>query len=290
MIVVTAGTGTIGAAMANQLHTSGIPFKLVSRDRLAAQKKLGDHIPCATGSLDQVASLKAAFMGARSVFMNVPLSPKMLDWQNNIITAAKSAGIEQIIKLSGSDMTIDSSSGSLAGKMHAQAEQALAESGLSYTILRPTYFMQNMLGPMAQSIRKKDSFSSPLSGDIPISMVDARDVAEVTYICFVHRNHDNAVYSLAGEPVTMNDAVHYISYFSGREVRYRRTNPVSDLFKGKAKGVSAWKAKHDRLMMKLLNKGYGVLDSDIIGRLTGYQPRNLELFAYDHIQHFMPEN
>ncbi len=290
MIVVTAGTGTVGSAMANQLHSSGVPFKLVSRDRLAAQRKLGDHIPCATGSLDQVASLKAAFMGARSVFMNVPVSPKMLDWQNNIITAAKSAGVEQIIKLSGSDMTLDPASGSAAGKMHGQAEQALAESGISYTILRPTYFMQNMLGAMAAGIRKKDYYSSPLSGDVPISMVDARDVAEVAYICFVHRNHDNAVYSLAGDPVTMNDVVHYISYFSGREVKYRKTNPFSDAFRSKPKGDSAWKAKHDRLMLKLLTKGYGVLDSDVIGRLTGYQPRNLELFTYDHIQHFMPED
>ena len=143
---------------------------------------------------------------------------------------------------------------------------------------------------MAESIRKKDSYSSPLAADIPISMVDARDVAEVAYICFVHRNHDNAVYSLAGEPVTMNDAVHYISYFSGREVSYKKTNPISTLFKGKQKGTSTWKSKHDRLMLKLLNKGYGVLESDIIGRLTGYQPRNLELFTYDHINHYMPED
>jgi uncharacterized protein YbjT (DUF2867 family) len=289
MIVITAGTGTVGSAVANQMHASGVAFKLVSRDRLAAQRKLGDHIPCSTGSLDQVASLKAAFMGARAVFMNVPVSPRMLDWQTNIITAAKSAGVEQIIKLSGSDMTIDPASGSVAGKFHARSEQLLAESGLRFSILRPTYFMQNLLGPMATRIRKRDSFSSAIAGDMPISMVDVRDIAEVAYHCFVHRTHDDKVYSLAGEPVTLNDAAHYVSYFSGREVSYKKIHPVSLMFKSKEKGESNWNSKHRKLMAKLLNKGYGTLQSDVIGNLTGYQPRSLELFIYEHLDYFMPE-
>lgn len=82
--------------------------------------------------------------GVGRVFLLSPPSPQQVEWQGNLIDAAKQAKVEDIVKLF--ILGADEHSPVSVAQWHWQTEQHLKASGLTYTILQPHFFMQNILG------------------------------------------------------------------------------------------------------------------------------------------------
>ena len=77
------------------------------------------------------------------LFLLSSVVPHMVTLQRNAIEAAREAGVQRVVKLSA----FGSSSRSKAtlARWHHEVENALKESGLDWTLLRPHYFTQNLL-------------------------------------------------------------------------------------------------------------------------------------------------
>jgi uncharacterized protein YbjT (DUF2867 family) len=116
-------------------------------------------------------------------------------------------------------MTVSPSSPAGFHRQMSQCDEALKASGLSYTILQPNVFHQNMLR-MAIPIREHGRFRSA-AGDARISMIDVRDVAEVAVKALTENHHANKAYVLTGpEVVTYFDVARLLSEATGKPIVY----------------------------------------------------------------------
>ena len=103
-----------------------------------------------------------------------PANPKSDEQQINVIEAAKAAGAEYIVKVSGGRDVIGPNVESVNGQAHYKIEEHLKKSGLKWCILSPGLFMQNIMG-QAASIKNDGKIIQPWPKDLPVALIDVRD-------------------------------------------------------------------------------------------------------------------
>ena len=96
-----------------------------------------------------------------------------------LIKAAQRAGVQQIVHIGITNACLDSTLGYFQGK--ALAEEAIASSGLAYTIIRPTLIFgaeDILINNIAWFLRRFPVFPVPGTGDYPVQPVHVQDVSE----------------------------------------------------------------------------------------------------------------
>ncbi len=140
MILVTGATGTIGSDVVRQLAARGAKVRALTRDPAKARVPAGVEV--VRGDYGDPASLDAALSGATAVFLLRPPGPD--EGQDAALAdAARTAGAERLVKLSAIG-TGDPDSGPSA-QWHLAGERAVRDSGLAWTVLRPSSFASNTL-------------------------------------------------------------------------------------------------------------------------------------------------
>ena len=139
-----------------------------------------------------------AAQGVRAVYHICPnVSPDEVAIGQVAIMAARSAGVEHFVYHSVLRPQIE------AMPHHWQklrVEEQLFESGLSYTILQPAAYMQNVLAHWDQ-IMVQGVYPVPYAVETRLGMVDLEDVAEAAAVVLTEPGHAGAVYELAGAEV-----------------------------------------------------------------------------------------
>ena len=98
-------------------------------------------------------------------------------------------------------------------------ESALREFDVPFTIIRPNYFIQND-ATLKDPLMKAGIYPAPL-GNVGISVVDIRDIAEATAIVLTSEEHNGKTYNLNGpEAVSGPKAASIWSRLLGKEIRY----------------------------------------------------------------------
>jgi uncharacterized protein YbjT (DUF2867 family) len=146
----------------------------------------------------------------------------MVETQNTFIDACKTAGVRHVIKFSGLDARRDTTFP--FGLMHKDIEEHLEKSGLAWTHLRPTGFMQEYLRE-APSIINDGAFYLAL-GDVRLNPIDLVDVAKVAFLLLRNGGHEAERIPITGpEALTMAEIADRISRATGRTVRYVAVSP-----------------------------------------------------------------
>jgi uncharacterized protein YbjT (DUF2867 family) len=215
--MLVAGAGVMGGEVLRQLIAADRKaFALVrSPERAESLQKLG--VELVEGNFADRNSWKRALEDVTAVFNIVVTHRDAVTWNDVFLDCAKQSGVRHVVQLSG----ISVSPKSLAEfhRQMSQCDEALRESGLSYTILRPNVFYQNMLR-MAGSIREHGRFRSAV-GDARISMIDVRDIAEVAVKALTECGHSGNVYVLTGpQALTYFDVAKLLSDAIGKPVTY----------------------------------------------------------------------
>jgi uncharacterized protein YbjT (DUF2867 family) len=228
-ILITGATGKQGGATARRLLAEGVPARALVRDPEApAALSLADAgAELVIGDFDTPATLDAAVAGSRGVFLVPPAAfgPKGWDVELEatrgiaLVDAAKRAGVEQIVFTGVASMSNDPAWGA-SGKRHI--EDAVANSGLRYTLLRPVRFMENYLmrGMPVDGI--VDGVHRHLfPQDRPLQMIAVADIAAFAALAFADpdRLHGRTL-ELAGDAITPVAAAAAISRVTGHAVRY----------------------------------------------------------------------
>ncbi len=147
----------------------------------------------------------------------------MLETQCTFVDACKSAGVRHVVKYSGAETGFRRSKFRFAD-MHAQAEEYLEQSGLDFTHLRPSGFMQVYLRE-TPSILQRGELRLPM-GDITLAPIDAIDIAKIAVRLLQAPGQEGKVYRLTGpEALTTADIADLIAKAAGRSVRYVPITP-----------------------------------------------------------------
>ncbi|MFF3511507.1 SDR family oxidoreductase [Streptomyces sp. NPDC002573] len=141
MILVTGATGTIGSEVVRQLVARGEKVRALTRD--PANARVPGRVEAARGHHRDRASVDAALVGAEVAFLVGQFGPEDADNGRGLVAAARAAGVRRIVKLSAIG-TGDPALGPI-GTWHLPGEQAVRDSGLEWTILRPSAFASNTL-------------------------------------------------------------------------------------------------------------------------------------------------
>jgi len=218
MILITGAGGKTGRAVIRALVSKGEPVRaLVHRsDQTQRLESLGVQQALA-GDMNSRSTMARAVQGVRAIYHICPnVSPDELSIGQTVIAAARVAGIEHFVYHSVLHPQTESM------PHHWQKlriEEQLLESGLSYTILQPTVYMQNILVHW-KKILNEGIYPVPYPAETRLSYVDLDDVGQVAAIVLTESGHANATYQLVGTPGFSQDQVAGIlSQQLGRQVR-----------------------------------------------------------------------
>ena len=152
MIIVTGGTGFVGAAVVRELARRGRPVAVLTRDASSVARRFPAlQVEARQGDVRDEASLRAAFQGVETVvncvqFPNSPIENKRKGWTFEAIDyrgtvgqvqAAREAGVRRFVYASGAGAAPDAAEHWFRYKW--QAEEAVRNSGRTYVIVRPTW-------------------------------------------------------------------------------------------------------------------------------------------------------
>lgn len=279
MIVVLGATGNIGRPLVAELTARGADFKAVSRNAEAARQTLGD-VTIVDADLAKPETLAEVMAGADKLFLHSGLSPDLQGEQTAAIEAAKAAGIGHIVKISGNENGMRPDVPAPTLRMHYEVEQHLKASGVPYTLIRPNYFMQNLLA-MAPVIAEQGKMIAPISPDVEVSMIDCRDIAKVAADALTEDGHEGKTYALHGAPVSYPQVAAALSDVLGKEVPHIQPPKEAAIQAMQERGMPEFVVDHMGRMIDGLNSGMMTGDPSELNRLTGGQ-RSLDQFVADH--------
>ncbi|MER5789706.1 NAD(P)H-binding protein [Streptomyces sp. NPDC001980] len=219
MILVTGATGTIGKDVVRQLAGRGAKVRALTRDPVKATVPAGVEV--VRGDYAEPASLEAALAGATAAFLVRPAGPE--EGQDAaLVAAARAAGVERLVKLSAI-ATGDPATGP-SGSWHVAGERAVRDSGLAWTVLRPSSFASNTL-TWLPALRTGEPVPN-MTGDGASGVIDPRDIAEVAVRALLDAGHAGRTYTLTGpEAITVPGQAAVLAEVLGRPVPTRDLSP-----------------------------------------------------------------
>lgn len=218
MILVVGATGNIGGEVVRLLAAKGLPLRVVVRDVAKASAKFGEGVEVVQGDLRDPASLPAALDGVEKAFLVTPLALDQVAMKNTLIDAAAGAGVKHIVMSTGIGAAADAAV--QFGRWHGENQERAKQSGMDWTFVQPTFFMQNFL-MSAPTIADHGAFYLPLGEHSPVSWVDARDIAAVAAAALAEPGHAGRAYTLTGpEAVTCEQIAETMGEVFDKAVRY----------------------------------------------------------------------
>jgi len=219
VITVTGSTGTIGSELVRLLSAAGAPTRAVYRNAKNTPSLRG--VVWLKADLRAESVLEPVLAGTTRLFLLSGNDAGFGKLQIETLRAAQRLGIEHVVKLSA--LGASNHSNSSIAREHWEVEQALQQSTMTWTILRPHSFMQNWFGEVADSVRAEGAIYSPID-DGRVPYIDTRDIAAVGAEALLTPGpHAGRKYFLTGvEAVGFADVAAALSEAIGRTVSFVR--------------------------------------------------------------------
>lgn len=277
MFLVTGATGQVGRPLVEQLNENGWPVRGLSRTPELAG--LPDGVEVFRGDLTDSASLAEALVGVDGVYLWLAE-----DQGAAVLEAARRADVRHVVLLSS--LSVEDFAGTRIAAFHAGAEEAVRESGMVWTILRPGVFASNAL-EWAPGIRAENVVRAPFA-DMPIVPIDPRDIASVAFTALTSEGTSGQTYSMTGAAIlTARQQVSIISEVLGRHVDFveldltsMREAMAGNVPQDVIDSMAALAGKDGEPNQKAAR----VLD--LVPELTGKPARIFEQWVFDHIEAF----
>ncbi len=191
--LILGGTGTVGSMVTQYLLQKGQSARVVSRsaDKL---KHLPEGATGVVGDLGDPSTYGRIFRDYETVFLLNAVVPTELQEGLAAVNEARRSGARRIVYISVQNVEKGPHIPHFASKI--AIEQAIRKSGIPYTILRPNNFYQNDYW-FKDVLLQYGVYPQPL-GDLGLSRVDVRDIAEAAVNALTQDKYRNQTYTLAG--------------------------------------------------------------------------------------------
>lgn len=280
MILVIGATGQVGSEICRMLTAEGKEVRAMVRKtsdkmKVSNLKQMGVHLM--SGDLRDPASLQAALKGIDTVIATVSCVPLSyvpgendiqtvdLEGVKNLIDMAKAAGIRHFIYTSFSKhINVDTP---LCNAKRA-IERHLQRSGMTYTLLRPSYFMEFWLTQAAGFDVENAKIQIFGKGTEPISYISYKDVAKFAVKSIDNAFARNAELELGGpEMLSQLEVVKIFEEMDGRkfeiqhvpaEALQQQMNAATDPMQKSFFGLMLGASKGDPIDMKEMLEAFPV--------------------------------
>jgi uncharacterized protein YbjT (DUF2867 family) len=224
-ILVAGISGKQGGAVARRLQADGWRVRGLTRmpdaEALGPLRELGVEI--AGGDLTDQGSLSGPMSGVYGVFAVATPFEKGPENEiaqgNTLADVAASAGVRHFVYSSVASANHKTGIPHFESKAHI--EEHLKELNLPHTVVRPVYFMENLVNYGVQSGDEGLTLPLPLASTTPIQMIAVDDIAAIVGLVFAQPDHyiGKAV-DVAGDELTFPDAATALSAAAGEQVNY----------------------------------------------------------------------
>lgn len=210
-ILVAGGTGTLGSQIVQRLVARGLSVRVLTRDPARVHSSHDDQPEFVTGDVRDPASLAEAMRGVDTVISAVQgfvgsggVTPANVDRDGNmhLIDAARSVGAGFVLI---SVVGAAAESPLELCRMKYAAEEYLRASGLAWSIIRATAFLETWIGLLERTATRS---GRPLvfgGGDNPINFVSVAEVASLVERVVLDASSRGTLFEIGGpENLTLN--------------------------------------------------------------------------------------
>ncbi len=280
-VLIIGSTGDYAKLIIPALQNKGIKVKGLVRDEKKGQKAIANGVEeTVIANLNDVESLQKAVQNVDGVFhINPVFSKNEVQMGLNMVKAAAGAGVEKFVFSSVYHPSL--SLGNHASKR--PVEEALYQSNLNFIILQPAMFMQT-IGNTWPSIKKTRSLRLPYSKKSKMSLVDYRDVAEVTAIAFAEDRLNNGTFELSSEGTyDRQEMAHIIGDILGTDIEADKIS-FEEFEKKSAMHEELAKEGRQAMFDYYDKHGFHGGNSLILETILGRKPTNLKAYFQELAQ------
>ena len=226
MILLTGITGNIGGATARALLEKGVRFRALVRDLGKSAPWADKGVELVQGDLEDAAAIKRALAGIDRALLVMPNGEFQERVELLFTRTAKEAGLAWIIKLSSPEAVRGTTSP--IPLAHITAEDAIKASGMQWTLVRPSFYMQNFRGSV-KTARATGKLSMPM-GNGTVALTDNNDAGQFIAHILTDANsaqHHGQCYDITGpDPVmSFQQIAQVIGETIGQKVAYDDCDP-----------------------------------------------------------------
>lgn len=275
MVLVTGATGNVGGELLRALAARGVATRAVVRE--PAHAAVPEGVEVVPGDLELPESMTHALRGVDRVFL-------LGGWSDmpELLRRIEHAGIERVVLLT-SRCVLGGRPDNPVTRMWLDAEAAVRNSGVAWTVLRPSGYQSNALRWLPQ-LRRGDVVRAPWP-DVSIAAIDPADIAAVAAGVLTEDGHEGIAHTLSGpEPLTPADQIQALATVLSRPLRYE---PLSD---EQARIEMAADTPGPYLDAFFRFYSQGEFDDsrvvETVQQITGRRPRRFEQWARAHAGSF----
>jgi len=285
MILVTGASGNVGKTVLQEVAKSGAKHRAMYRSAAeAAKAPAGTETMIADFAKPE--TLSDALHGVESVYLVCSPIPELVQLESNMIDACVAAGVKHVVQNSalgagGYDKSFPS--------WHRKVEDKLRGTRLTWTILRPNSFHQNVVAFFAPTIRTQGVFYNSMR-DAKNSFLDVKDIAVVAARSLAGGEHAGKIYDLNGpEAIDYTELARKISKVAGREVKYVDIPMDAQRKALLEQGMPEWLVSALLDLQQYYLSGKGGETDGLLRKLLGRAPITMVEFLKENAAEFRPQ-
>ena len=278
-ILVTGATGTVGRHVVAALADRDVSVRTGVRDPETVPNEIADIGDTVAFDFTKPETWGDALTDVDGIFL---VRPPVVDTSDigTFVEAADRVGVSSIAYLS----TLGAEKNVLIP--HHRIEKRIEETDIGYTLLRASFFMQNLLEVHRQDIVERDEIFVP-AGSGKTSFVDARDIGEASAVVLTESGHANRAYDLTGpEALDYQEVATIFSDVLGRPVAYPQPSLLAFAKRMHRRGHPFGFIALMCGIYTTARLGLAARVTEDSQRLLGRPPRGMRAFIEDHTDDF----
>lgn len=280
-ITITGANGHLGRLVIQSLLQKGVKptdLRVSVRDISKAADLHALGMDVRHGDFDDYTSILDAFTGSDAVLIiSTDNVGSRIEQHLRAVQAAKMAGVRHLAYTSLVKSVINPQTGEEAplAVEHRATEKAILESGITYTILRNSFYAEFLVNPVVQALPSGIYASS--IGDTQLGCAARGDYAEAAAIVLTRSGHENRVYELT-TPIGWNvpDLIQAISKVSGKSLDYQRITDTDMISALRGNGASESTVQMAVGMNQMIRSGMLSLVTSDLEQILGHPVTSLE--------------
>ena len=276
-VLVVGASGNVGGAVVRSLLAAGLPVRAAGTDVTALERRY-PGVQAVRLDLHDPATFAPALVGVGGLFLlRPPPISRVGPTLNALLDVAERGGVDHVV--------FSSVTGADTNRVvpHHRVETHLRASSLSWTILRPGFFAQNLADAYRTDIVDDDRIFLP-AGSGRAAFIDTRDIGDVAAVVFADPGaHRGAGYTLTGgQAVDFDEVAAILTRELDRPIRYEAATVLGYLSHLRRRGLPVPLVAVQTILHTGLRRGQGEAVDPTMAGLLGRAPRNLAQYVHDH--------